>query len=267
MFGAELLEEHSMEAFAIELFEKTIFRLPYVADKNSLEKEAKGQTLVSKTLAHIRHNVDQLSGHELDYGIMFLAVNLEMHPWNNHKLVEDAKRLYNQLITKSEELLADTLNAHQCVVDSPRFYEKVHKRITSALRRDTWEGHAATCHLYIWYCIQLKFPSVSDHLDVLLPPSLLLVDSYDDALKVCGVKCLYHIMSESGQAELRWHGRAQVIFDALHKLTYTRQEAVVAVVHSALLKILRVLGSDATASSVSLYSFRVCNYLLCLSVM
>lgn len=229
-----------MECLLEELFDKLTFKLPYSSEKS--EDESKGQSVVRDALVYTKQSLDKLCDQELDNATIFLAVNLDLHPWNNPQLVNECNRLFNQITNANCE--------SKNMIKSPQFCDKVNKYISKALRRCAWQDHAVVCSLYLWYCHQLKFPLVSEHLDILLPPSLLLVDSYDDELKVQGVKCLQHIMSESGKVELRWHGRAQVIFDALQKLMYTNYQSLVTILHPTIIKIMAVIDGDSSVSKV-----------------
>lgn len=242
-----------MQKLTEDLFLSVKFTLPYTHDKNTKDLEENGRDIVSLAVRSIKKHFEKLRDNELYNALIFLAVNLESHPWNSRELVNHATQLYNSIITK---------NLSEChfFSENPGFCKMVNKWITSYLKRDSWQNYAIIVVLYKWYCFHLTFPSVSDNLELLLVPSLLLVDSYDDELKETGVRCLCHIISESGKTELRWHGRAQVIFDAFYKLTYTHHQPLVAVLHPGILKILHVLEGDPAAAAVSIKYF---TYICC----
>ncbi len=48
-------------------------------------------------------------------------------------------------------------------------------------------------------------PHLSDHLEVVLPPSLNFVDDHEVDNKVLSVTCLQHIISNTSSSELRWY--------------------------------------------------------------
>lgn len=186
-------------------------------------------------------NLESLKGMEFAKCLAILATNLREETWNNPSIVSRTTSIFNKMLAlkcSSHDKLTDYLLQHRevCVT--------LNNHIRKTLVRDVWTNRALTCAVYYWYCNCLKYPLVSDYLDILIPPALLFVDSYMDHFKLKGVQCLYHIMTECGRAELRWHGRAQVIYDALQKLTYSREASVLMNLHPALIKIFGVLEME-----------------------
>ena len=51
---------------------------------------------------------------------------------------------------------------------------------------------------------QVKMPDFSNHLDVVLPPSLNMVDDHELEYKILGVTCLQHIIDNTSSSELNW---------------------------------------------------------------
>ncbi|XP_067942993.1 TELO2-interacting protein 2-like [Watersipora subatra] len=230
-----------MEAFTEDLFIKRKCSLPYTSDTKKDKVQLDAHLLVDRGLQHLDSNASELTEDELHHGIIFLATNLQAQPWNNSKLVKKACHIYDKLI--GVDGVRHLLNSNS------KICKKVNKWIIQVLKRDSWQEYASVYVLYRWYCSLLAFPQVSEHLDVLIPPSLLLVDSYDDELKVAGVDCLCHIIQESGKTELRWHGRAEVIYDALQKLTYTQHEPLISLLHPTIIKIMKVLEDESALAA------------------
>jgi hypothetical protein len=91
----------------------------------------------------------------------------------------------------------------------------------------------------------MKFPHLSDYLEQILPPALLLVDDHELVNKLLGVRCLDHIATNTTKTELSWFGRADVIYDSLQKLTYSNEASLLDVLHPCVLKILAVTENKA----------------------
>lgn len=236
-----------METIVKELFVDTIIKLPH--DTTDGPNEAAAKDLVIKALNLIAERDEEKDESDLASFVMIIAVNMKHERWNSEQLVLQAQTLCKEKLCKGLDMNTATLDLFR---KNSRLCKIINKMITSTLKRETWNRHAVTCQLYYWYCHSLKFPLASEHLDVLLPPCLNFMDSFDDGTKLFGLECLYHILSECGQAELLWHNRAQVIYDALHKLTYTKEERLITLIHPTMIKILGVFEKDLSRPEVIL---------------
>lgn len=191
--------------------------------------------------------LDALVAHKnFEWCFIYLMVNLKQERWNTKELVIQATALLEQILVHHDSGLKDkptliSLSAHLCGENHKKIRSFIDGHFCLALTRNGWQDKALSLALFQVYCLNLKFPVVSDHLDTLLPPSLNLVDSHIDSLKVLGVNCLYHIMNECGKTELRWHGRSKVIYDGLQKLTYSKDHLLLTILHPALIKVVQVI--------------------------
>lgn len=235
-----------MDQIIHKLLIGTHLQLPVTSGEVSAEVEL--QKLVGKGLKILSEQQSgDWHGSELANCAILLAVNMKIERWNNQNQVNEARAILRKLtrdVWDTEKAGLDLLK------HNPSVCKKINEVITQTLKRDTWEKHAVACQLFSWYCHHLRFPQVSDHLDVLLPPCLNFMDSYDDDMKHFGLKSLHHLLSESGQAELLWHNRAQVIYDVLHKLTYTKNEKLIVLLHPTMIKILDVFHKDLSRAKV-----------------
>lgn len=205
------------------------------------------QKLQDALLALRKIDFGSISTLEVAYCIIVASASSALERWTTKKLVSEASDLLNAIL----ESLGGKGSSWSGLFSTHNELVKVlNNLIKSKLKRDQWQDQALTCSVFIWYCTNLKFPLISDNLDVLLPPCLNLMDSYVDEVKLKGVKCLYHVLMESGMAELRWHARSQVIYDALQKLTYTREPSLVSALYPALIKILKVMDLSDPAPQV-----------------
>lgn len=250
-----------MEEIATNVFYTLQIELPYVYDKQSKSKEIESRAVVREALKYIKTCLKEIPDKDDDLAnaIACLSINLEVQPWNDGGIVTEATSMYKHLMalyrTNSKHYTGKP-EAFALLKQKRNICLKINKLISSTLKRGSWQNYATICHLYLWYCHQLAFPLISDYLDILLPPSLNLVDSHDDGLKVLGVKSLYHVLNEAGKTELRWHGRAQVIFDAFQKLTYTKHEPLLVELHPAIIKVLEILNDDPDATMVGKLSMQ-----------
>ncbi|KAL3866385.1 hypothetical protein ACJMK2_043688 [Sinanodonta woodiana] len=108
------------------------------------------------------------------------------------------------------------------------------------LEGSAWKRNPGTVASFCWYLSQVKFPYISEYLDLVLPPALSFTDDYIHDNKMKGMQCLVHIIQNSTNEELRWYGRADVIFEALKHNMYTNEVALLKLTHLAMIQILPV---------------------------
>lgn len=78
--------------------------------------------------------------------------------------------------------------------------------VKARLSRQHWQANPTFVESFYWTLTQMmKFPHMSDYLDVVLPPSLMLIDSHVTNHKVMGIQCLHHIAANVTKEELRWY--------------------------------------------------------------
>lgn len=62
------------------------------------------------------------------------------------------------------------------------------------LNKESWKNNPATKHVFSWTLQQVTRPWLNQHLERILPPSLLISDDYQTENKILGVDCLHHIV-------------------------------------------------------------------------
>lgn len=112
------------------------------------------------------------------------------------------------------------------------------------LQRNTWKQNPAVASSFSWCLQQLKFPYLSDFIELLLPPCLLFIDNHVVESKDMGTSCIIHILKTATAEELRWYGRADVIYEALKRQMYSTEESLLKQTHEAVLLILKVIVKD-----------------------
>ncbi|XP_078095610.1 TELO2-interacting protein 2 [Mustelus asterias] len=109
------------------------------------------------------------------------------------------------------------------------------------MNKNTWKLNPATKHVFRWLLQRVRRPWLAEHLDVVLPPSLLFSDDYRTENKILGVRCLQHIIDNVPAADLLQYNRAQVVYHALYNHLYTPEASLIQTVLSCLLDLLPLL--------------------------
>ncbi|KAK8398917.1 hypothetical protein O3P69_004191 [Scylla paramamosain] len=97
---------------------------------------------------------------------------------------------------------------------------------------------------YWWILRNTCKDDLGEHLVLLLPPALFIVDDWEDRNKLLGIQCLHHILENTVGSELRWYGRAAVIYDALKPLLYSRESKVLSSLYPTIIKVAEILEAD-----------------------
>lgn len=96
-------------------------------------------------------------------------------------------------------------------------------------------------HVLVWSITKVRHPYLKEHISMVIPPLLLLVDDYRINNCVTGIQTLTHVIKNTNAAELRWYGRADIIYDAVHHRLHTNEPKVMQVLQPCLLKIIQVV--------------------------
>uniref|UniRef100_A0A8C3LAT7 TELO2 interacting protein 2 n=1 Tax=Chrysolophus pictus TaxID=9089 RepID=A0A8C3LAT7_CHRPC len=112
------------------------------------------------------------------------------------------------------------------------------------LGKDTWKRNPATKHIFSWTLLHITRPWLSQHLERVLPASLLISDDFREENKVLGVHCLHHIVLNVPGADLCQFNRAQVVYHALYNHLYSREAPLIQAVLLCLLDLLPTSPCD-----------------------
>jgi hypothetical protein len=121
----------------------------------------------------------------------------------------------------------------------------------SKLTRETWKKQPAAKHALVWTLRQLKHPHLSPHLNSFLPPLLMLVDDHESYHKTLGLGALSHLISNIDSTELRWFGRAEVVYEAIKSMLYIREVQVIHSLHPCLILLLPILEGPPPVSATA----------------
>ncbi|XP_012966304.1 TELO2-interacting protein 2 [Mesocricetus auratus] len=109
------------------------------------------------------------------------------------------------------------------------------------LNKESWKNNPAVKHVFSWSLQQVTQPWLSQHLEKILPPSLLISDDYQTENKILGVQCLHHIVVNVPAADLLQYNRAQVVYHALFNHLYMPEHHLIQAVLLCLLDLFPVL--------------------------
>lgn len=118
------------------------------------------------------------------------------------------------------------------------------QRLSEIFNKDNWKIYPSLKMSYWWILNRTGKNDLGDHLVHLLPPALFIVDDWENKNKLLGLQCLSHILENTVGSELRWYGRAAVIYDALKPLLYTREPEVLCSLYPVIIKVAQVLEAD-----------------------
>ncbi|XP_007940868.1 TELO2-interacting protein 2 [Orycteropus afer afer] len=109
------------------------------------------------------------------------------------------------------------------------------------LNKESWKNNPATKHVFSWTLQQITRPWLNQHLERILPPSLLISDDYQMENKILGIRCLHHIVLNVPAADLLQYNRAQVLYHAIFNHLYTPEHQLIQAVLLCLLDLFPVL--------------------------
>lgn len=119
--------------------------------------------------------------------------------------------------------------------------QHVVNEVLPKLTRTTWKLNPAASLVFRRCLLVTRQPLLSDCLPMFLPPTLLFVDDFEAENRVSGLHCLRHIMQHSSKTELRWYGRADVIYDSLLRALFGCDEVVLEQVILCLFDVLDIV--------------------------
>ncbi|KAL1773021.1 TELO2-interacting protein 2 [Sigmodon hispidus] len=125
--------------------------------------------------------------------------------------------------------------------DDPGRFAAVLGLLKPYLNKESWKNNPAVKHVFSWSLQQVPQPWLSQHLEKILPPSLLISDDYQTENKVLGVQCLHHIVINVPAADLLQYNRAQVLYHALFNHLYMPEHHLIQAVLLCLLDLFPVL--------------------------
>ena len=235
---------------------------------NLLQMLLKKQTEVGKENEELDHWRSLLQ--TCFFCILVLSQHAKTYLWTNEK----SKHLSNDCISSLMEvfccstmcqlLILDTKYVSPILESDVEYKSGVKKSIYGKLliewkpflQRIMWKQNPVVCASFRWCLLQMAFPYLSEFIELILPPTLLFMDDHELENKKNGTTCLMHIIKNTSNEELRWYGRAEVIYSALKHQLVSTEEDLLPLTHEALfltLKILEKTPNDISASANTKY--------------
>ncbi|KAK7135421.1 hypothetical protein R3I94_014173 [Phoxinus phoxinus] len=172
---------------------------------------------------------------------IFSITHLQEQPWTSAASRKRALELLTSVVELTgsrsvQELLSGKLDEDQKGVLGP-----VIDTLQPELTKESWKRNQAVKHVFSWVLVQVGRPCLTEYLEKVFPPSLLISDDYHTENKVLGVHCLHHIVLNVPGADLRQFNRAQVLYHAVFNHLHTSEATLIQVVLPCLIDLLSVL--------------------------
>ncbi|XP_007433794.1 TELO2-interacting protein 2 [Python bivittatus] len=161
-------------------------------------------------------------------------------PWTRPRSRRGAQELLSALLRVLEYKSVPEFLRGTCE-DGHGWFVVVMQCLKPELTKETWQRNPATKYVFCFVLQQVQRPWLGDHLEKVLPPSLLLSDDYQVENKILGVQCLHHIIQNVPAAVLWQFNRVQVVYHALFNHLYSREAQLIQVVLLCILDLLPVL--------------------------
>ncbi|XP_069474067.1 TELO2-interacting protein 2 [Ambystoma mexicanum] len=189
---------------------------------------------------------------------VFARTHIADKPWTDRESRAQARDILAGLLRASRcGSIAELLRGHR---EGERgVFEDVMVLLKPQLKKDTWELNPATKNVFSSTLHQVTRPWLSDFLESVLPPSLLISDDHRTENKILGVSCLHHIIRNVPAADLLQYNRLQVVYHALFNHLYTPEADLIQAVLSCLLDLLPVLERSAQVTRGPSQRIRYCD--------
>ncbi|XP_067269283.1 TELO2-interacting protein 2 [Pseudorasbora parva] len=181
---------------------------------------------------------------------IFSITHLQEQPWTSAA----SRKRARELLTSAEKLTGS--RSVQELLSGKRDEDKkgvlghVLDMLQPELTKETWKHNQAVKHVFSWVLVQVGRPWLTEYLERVFPPSLLISDDYRTENKVLGVHCLHHIVLNVPAADLRQFNRAQVLYHAVFNHLHTSEAALIQVVLPCLVDVLSILEKPPALAGI-----------------
>ncbi|KAI4556999.1 hypothetical protein MJG53_018953 [Ovis ammon polii x Ovis aries] len=171
---------------------------------------------------------------------VFAVTHSLEQPWTSPRSQEVAGQVLDLLLQVTEcSSVAGFLHGEN--EDEKGRFTVIMGLLKPDLNKDSWKNNPATKYVFSWTLQKVTRPWLSQHLERILPPSLLISDDYQTENKILGVHCLHHIVLNVPAADLLQYNRAQVLYHALFNHLYAREHHLIQAVLLCLLDLFPIL--------------------------
>uniref|UniRef100_A0A6J0VBG7 TELO2-interacting protein 2 n=1 Tax=Pogona vitticeps TaxID=103695 RepID=A0A6J0VBG7_9SAUR len=171
---------------------------------------------------------------------VFAVTHIAARPWTKPNSQRMTHELLDDLLRASDcQSISEFLRGTKEGKDGQ--FEEVMEYLKPDLNREMWQRNPATKHVFSTVLQQVTRPWLGQHLEKVLPPSLLLSDDYHVENKILGVQCLHHIIQNVPAATLCRINRVHVVNHALSNHLYSKEAQLMKVVLLCVLDLLPIL--------------------------
>ncbi|XP_031295995.2 TELO2-interacting protein 2 [Camelus dromedarius] len=171
---------------------------------------------------------------------IFVVTHSLEQPWTSSRSQDVAEQVLALLLQVTEcGSVAGFLHGEK--EDEKGRFSTIMGLLKSDLNKESWKNNPATKHVFSWTLQKVTRPWLSQHLERILPPSLLISDDYQTENRILGVRCLHHIVLNVPAADLLQYNRAQVVYHALFNHLYTPEHHLIQAVLPCLLDLFPIL--------------------------
>uniref|UniRef100_A0A8C5XE14 TELO2 interacting protein 2 n=1 Tax=Microcebus murinus TaxID=30608 RepID=A0A8C5XE14_MICMU len=124
---------------------------------------------------------------------IFAVTHSLEQPWTSPRSREVAREVLTSLLQVTEcGSVAGFLHGEN--EDEKGRFTMIMGLLKPDLNKESWKNNPAIKHVFSWTLQQVTRPWLNQHLERILPPSLLISDDYQTENKILGVHCLHHIV-------------------------------------------------------------------------
>lgn len=184
----------------------------------------------------------------LSCGAVVICLEHELAgPWTTAQSVKCASSLLATLcIANGHDTLDSLLNMSDGKLG---LLQHILKETLPKLTQTTWKLNPAAGRVFRRCLLLTRQPLFSDCLAMFLPPTLLFVDDFEAENRLPGLQCLHHIVHHCSRTELRWYGRADVIYDSLVRAMFGCDEVALQAVLFCLFDVLDIVETSPRRST------------------
>jgi hypothetical protein len=211
------------------------------ATNNGGQEQVECDSDINKRTEYVRRILRAITVHVML--ICFTA--MEEMPWTERDCVESTKYILSSVLELTgcptlKDILCGTTENFVCKMFPKGIYHELLSRMQPYLTKEFWKRNPSMVEAFHQSLICVQMPELGDYLDKVFPIILLLIDDYMTANKLIGLQCLEHLLKNTSSAELRWYGRADVLYDALFQQMYSKETPVIERTLPCLLTVLKI---------------------------
>jgi hypothetical protein len=170
----------------------------------------------------------------------------EQHPWTSPESISDATKLVGIICqanncTTFESLLLDE---DRSGVPLSGYLEPILIEILPKLTGAKWKLNPSMPFVFCYCLHSIGRQYVGEYLPRLLPPALVFVDDHQESNRLLGLRCLRYIIDNCSRTELKWFGRADVIYDSLQRAFYGCEKTLLDQLIMCLFDVLNIIEAS-----------------------